>query len=199
MANYTIYLQELINSNWDLGLKNYPIFDETYREKLNKKIIDHFRFREIGAETPALFIFYLNRLMDEIMPYYNQLYKSTLLEIDPLNPMGYSEVMEHTTIGEGETTGSDVGITSDTPQQMITGGDLDSGVYASAASQATSKNVQKATTTDNYKKSIFGKNGNKSQSELLEDFRKTFLNIDRMIINEIDICFLQIAQRGGKK
>ena len=43
MANYTIYLQELINSNWDLGLKNYPIFDETYREKLNKKIIDHFR------------------------------------------------------------------------------------------------------------------------------------------------------------
>lgn len=193
MANYTIYLQELINSNWDLGLQSYPIFDEAYRPKLNQKIINHFKFREIGAETPALFIFFLNRKMDEIMEYYNQLYKSALIEINPLIPMDYTEVMSHITVGEGETNTSDLAINSDTPQQLITGGDLDSGVYASDASQGQSKNSQKAKTEDNYTKSISGKNGSKSPSELLEEFRKTFLNIDEMILSDLDVCFLQIA------
>lgn len=193
MANYTIYLQELINSNWDLGLQSYPIFDEAYRPKLNQKIINHFKFREIGAETPALFIFFLNRKMDEIMEYYNQLYKSALIEINPLIPMDYTEVMAHITVGEGETNASDLAINSDTPQQLITGGDLDSGVYASDASQGQSKNSQKAKTEDNYTKSISGKNGSKSPSELLEEFRKTFLNIDEMILSDLDVCFLQIA------
>ena len=193
MANYTIYLQELINSNWDLGLQSYPIFDEAYRPKLNQKIINHFKFREIGAETPALFIFFLNRKMDEIMEYYNQLYKSALIEINPLIPIDYTEVMAHITVGEGETNASDLAINSDTPQQLITGGDLDSGVYASDASQGQSKNSQKAKTEDNYTKSISGKNGSKSPSELLEEFRKTFLNIDEMILSDLDVCFLQIA------
>lgn len=67
-----------------LGLDTYPIFVENYRSVLNKKIIDHFYFREIGFETAAQFAFYMRRTMNEIMPYYNQLYKSELLELDPL-------------------------------------------------------------------------------------------------------------------
>lgn len=67
-----------------IGLDTYPIFEESYRPLLNKKIIDHFYFREIGFETAAQFAFYMRRTMNEIMPYYNQLYKSELLELDPL-------------------------------------------------------------------------------------------------------------------
>jgi hypothetical protein len=58
MAHYTVELDSLIRNNYDLGLKDYPIFDESYRDALNKKILDHFRFREIGFETPARFKFY---------------------------------------------------------------------------------------------------------------------------------------------
>lgn len=86
MAIFTIELGDLIESGFDLQLNNpesYPIFDEAYRAGLNRKILDHYEFREIGLETPALFRKFLLRRMREIMPYYNQLYLSTLHDFDP--------------------------------------------------------------------------------------------------------------------
>ena len=83
MSKYTTELRYLIENNFDIGLKDYPIFDENYRESLNRKIINHYYFREIGMETAELFKRYLNNTMREIMPYYNQLYKSELLEFNP--------------------------------------------------------------------------------------------------------------------
>ena len=83
MSKYTTELRYLIENNFDIGLKDYPIFDENYREALNQKIINHYYFREIGMETAELFKRYLNNTMREIMPYYNQLYKSELLEFNP--------------------------------------------------------------------------------------------------------------------
>lgn len=83
MSKYTTELRYLIENDFDIGLKNYPIFDENYRELLNQKIINHYYFREIGMETAELFKRYLNATMNEIMPYYNQLYKSELLEFNP--------------------------------------------------------------------------------------------------------------------
>ena len=83
VSKYTTELRYLIENNFDIGLKDYPIFDENYRESLNQKIINHYYFREIGMETAELFKRYLNNTMREIMPYYNQLYKSELLEFNP--------------------------------------------------------------------------------------------------------------------
>ena len=83
MSKYTTELRYLIENDFDIGLKNYPIFDENYRKLLNQKIINHYYFREIGMETAELFKRYLNTTMNEIMPYYNQLYKSELLEFNP--------------------------------------------------------------------------------------------------------------------
>ena len=83
MSKYTTELRYLIENNFDIGLKDYPIFDENYRESLNQKIINHYYFREIGFETAELFKRYLNNTMNEIMPYYNQLFKSELLEFNP--------------------------------------------------------------------------------------------------------------------
>ena len=83
MSKYTTELRYLIESGFDIGLKDYPIFDENYREPLNRKIINHYYFREIAFETAELFKRYLNNTMNEIMPYYNQLFKSELLEFNP--------------------------------------------------------------------------------------------------------------------
>lgn len=85
MAKYTIELNELISLGFHLNLDDYPIFNEDYRAHLNKEIIEHFYFREIGQETPERFNFFLKRKMAEIMPYYNQLYQSELIKFDPLS------------------------------------------------------------------------------------------------------------------
>lgn len=85
MSVYTTELRHIVESGFDLKLTDYPIFDEDYRPDLNRKIIDHFYFREIGFETAGLFANRLRVRLNEIMPYYNQLYKSALLEFDPLN------------------------------------------------------------------------------------------------------------------
>ena len=62
---------------------NYPIFDNAYKEHLESLICLHFYRREIGFETVGLFKLYLEQKMREIMPFYNQLYKSQLLEFNP--------------------------------------------------------------------------------------------------------------------
>ena len=103
-AIFTIELGTLIESGFDIGLKLYPIFDEDYRDVLNDKIIKHFWFREIGLETPELFKRFLNRKMSEIMPFYNQVYESTLKQFDPFE----NYRLESTGVEE-----SDRGLTTD--------------------------------------------------------------------------------------
>lgn len=63
---------------------HFPIFDENYRKTLECKILKHYYTREICAESVGLWKLFLNRRLNEIMPYYNQLYKSELIKFNPL-------------------------------------------------------------------------------------------------------------------
>lgn len=63
---------------------NFPIFDESYRSVLETKILRHYYTREIGLETVGLWKLKLSTKLNEIMPYYNKLYKSELIEFNPL-------------------------------------------------------------------------------------------------------------------
>lgn len=67
----------------------YPIFDEGYRKALETKIINHYYTREIGMETYGAWKLKLMARMNEIMPYYNLIYKSTLFEFNPLYDVDY--------------------------------------------------------------------------------------------------------------
>lgn len=67
----------------------YPIFDESYREELEIKILRHYYTREICAETVGLWKLWLESKMNDIMPYYNQLYKSALLKFPPFEDTDY--------------------------------------------------------------------------------------------------------------
>jgi len=68
---------------------SYPIFNTAYRSKLEKKILGHFYTREIGFETYGLWHLKLQQKMNEIMPYYNQLYESEELKFNPLENTDY--------------------------------------------------------------------------------------------------------------
>lgn len=104
----------------------YPFFtdDETlieqhpelsgYKENLEKKIIYHYYLREIGQETVGVFKLFLQRELNEIMPYYNQLYLSTLLDYNPLtNNDGYEDVSRSKT-GENEHSNTENSTTNNT-------------------------------------------------------------------------------------
>ena len=61
MAKYTIELGTLIDSGYDIGLKDYPIpsfADENWRTRLNNKIIAHYRR---SATNTKRYILYLLR------------------------------------------------------------------------------------------------------------------------------------------
>lgn len=64
---------------------DFPIFDSNYRSVLCSKILKHYYTREICAETFGRWQLFLDAKMNEIMPYYNELYRSAQLEFDPMH------------------------------------------------------------------------------------------------------------------
>lgn len=82
---------------------DFPIFDEAYRLPLEIKILRHYYTREISEETVGLWKLRLQAKMNEIMPYYNQLYQSETLSFNPLYDVDYTR--EYTKNSEGERSG----------------------------------------------------------------------------------------------
>ena len=84
---------------------DYPIFDEKYRSVLETKILKHYYTKEIGFETTALWQLKLETKLNEIMPYYNQLYNSELLEYNPLEDVNVVTTRTVENNGETDTIG----------------------------------------------------------------------------------------------
>lgn len=181
----------------------FPIFDEDYRLPLCKKILRSYYTREICEETVGLWKLRLSTTLNNIMPYYNQLYKSELLKFDPLYDVDITRTGNRDKNDEGknntdatiEGNNENLQMYSDTPQGAVT--NLESGKYLTSANKnkgnnnTTSKYIGSETSksAEEYIEKISGKQGSNSFSKLLLEFRKTFLNIDSMIIDELSECF----------
>lgn len=83
---------------------DFPIFDESYRNVLETKILKHYYTREIGLETYGLWKLKLDTKLNEIMPFYNQLYKSALLEFNPLYEVNYTKTGNRDSSGTRDNT-----------------------------------------------------------------------------------------------
>lgn len=244
---------------------DYPIFDEEYRKSLETKILKHYYTMEIGFEVVGLWKLYLDEKLNLIMPYYNQLYKSALIKIEPLinikNETAHNETANESnsqqnttndTSTENETNnqtvtdtkssnstenGTNTGTTNsendnwtlsnDTPQGGLEG--IKSMEYLTNATEnkgTSSVNVNgsessSSESSENGKNTLVGernKKGSKgsafnstasknnvltyltnnkgisgvSESELLLKYRETFLNIDKMVINELADLFMSV-------
>ena len=139
----------IANSRAKIFNFNYPIFDENYRSVLETKILKHFYTREIGEETVGLWKLRLNTKLNEIMPYYNKLYESELIEFNPLytysldktGSRDIDESIQDKGSAIGKTVSSDDGrVTSstdnvnkyaDTPQGALT--NVENGTYLTNA------------------------------------------------------------------
>lgn len=206
MSKYTIVLYQLLDTGFDIGLNDYPIYNEAYRNVLNKKIIDHYAFWEIGFETPTMFKMRLNTKMREIMPYYNRLYNLNLAQILGINNVNMDETHTTTNVGSSDnkqstqsntdatskktgtldSTTSDDGknrsVGSSLPQSLVTVTDIEGGLYASDATISDSSNttsVNDSTTnnsTDN--SSTTGTANSTTQATNTEEFTKNLMGMD---------------------
>lgn len=92
-GEYTETLGDLIAFGYDtddklhLSADYYPIYREEHRAELNEKIVRHYALREIGQETAQQFVFYLGMTMAEIMPYFNERYRTLDMQYNPLDSM----------------------------------------------------------------------------------------------------------------
>ena len=218
MAKYTITIKSLIDNNFDFKMTDYPIFDKNYRNVLNTKILNHYYEREIGFETAPLFRFYLNNKLNEIMDYYNTLYikQKSLIE-NIFDNVDIKESFEGNATNKTNTksnSNSNSNSNSEsnnrelyqlTPQGQIKMQDLDSDeVYATNYTknknnsnsnindESSSTGESSATNTNDYIKTLVGRNGGKYNIELLNDLKNNLLNIDMMVIDELDELFMQI-------
>ena len=217
MATFTTTVKSLIDNNFDFGLKEYPIWKEEYRGErvgnfwvsgLNRKILDHFYYYEIGQETPDMFKFMLNRKMNEIMPYFNKLYVTETLAFDPFETLdvtnttdgevtsesGSVETAEQT--GTGTSSSKSRTVSSAFPQTMLN----DSGSYATGANDSwsdgeTGNNTSGSTTSEgtgkvNEDRTLNMKGSQGSKSALLMQYRETMLNLDMSVIQELYPLFM---------
>ena len=184
MAKYTMELRRVCDfytrdqvENWfkDYNISDYLRPEEVQilnknnmwsKEKLAKKIVDHYFMREIGFETPALFAHYAKVTMNEIMEEKLPLLYSRAIEYDPLINVDFTETFARTVDSEGnsrgttnsngtsesssDSTSNNLAINNNTPQQRITKQNLDSGIYASTTNQNdNTSHITDETTTNN--------------------------------------------------
>ena len=85
---------------------DYPCSNLTTSEKehLEKHIMLHFYFKEIGFETVGLFKTKLQSKMWDIMPKYNKLYEIEHLDIDFFNDVDYTRKLDSTIDRDGTDT-----------------------------------------------------------------------------------------------
>lgn len=211
MSKYTTELRYIIESGVKLPLNNYPIFDEEYRTKLNELIINHFYFREIGVEPYGKFALFLSRKMNEIMPFYNTLYKSKIdLFLTNYENTIDSNVYEGNSKNE-QTLGTQTKLESkainkeyanDTPMGSL--GDIFSENYASTSGVGKSENTNTQTNsgTDTFanktntkdERNILkqGYNSSIPLYKVLSEMNQDFLTIDLMIINALEPLFMSV-------
>ena len=216
MSRYTVTVRQLLQNNFDLGLKDYPIYQEEHREVLNNKILNHYLMSEIGQETPELFKIYLNNTMNEIMPKYNILYKALDQYLEADNLLGNvnvktTEIINGTnsqTNSGTDTTKSHISqqnksIKLDTPQGSLSTQDIDE-----ATIYATEVDMNKVTANgeDNKTETVhglqvdgtnsssrevhtIGNNGSKYSLDVLMDIQSKLNDIDLSIIKELQPLF----------
>lgn len=184
MAKYTITLCDLINSGYDIGLDDYPIpsfADETWRSNLNKKIINHFYYQEIGCTAPDLWKLMINNIMREIMPIKCLQYEALRNLASPFISIQdtYSEThgdqstssqQNHSTSNAGSNSSNSyndysVNVSSQTPGQMLNiEDDISNNTYADRAGKSKTNgtsggNSQSNSTNDANGNSTTNSNG----------------------------------------
>ena len=189
------------------------------KEKLARKIVDHYYVREIGFETIGLFKHYAKVYMQEIMERKLPIIYSQYLKYDPLSNVDFTETYTREIVGNtnmqsngrassnsnSNSSGSGLQVNSDTPQGEILKQNILNGTYASSTSANESSNNssinditqnQGTSNGSSNQKEIFtrheeGDNGVIiTNQRLVKEYREIISAVDEDIINELNKLFM---------
>lgn len=160
----------------------FPIWNENARGELEKKIIEHYYFRQIGFETVGRFVFKLNERLRLIMPRINKIYLTTVYKYNPIENYSMEEEGTDTRKANNETLSK----YSETPPDEIN--DFKNGKYLTSANHAEDENTAED-------KHVFTRRGNigvTTTQQMIEQERKITIDMFEMVIDELKTLFLGV-------
>ena len=191
------YIEDIFK---DYELTDYLTLDEVQvittrgtwtKDKLAKKIVDHYYFKDLGMETIGMFKHYAKIQMQEIMESKLPLIYSAAIKYDPLVNVDYTESFTRNIEQDSTSNGSGIVISSDTPQTNINKNQLLNGSYASNASASDQEASGNNTTDEEYTKTVKGNSGvSATAQKMVEQYRQNIRAIDYEIITELNDLFM---------
>lgn len=186
----TLELRHFINEGMCLFDPDdkYPIWDEKHRPILEKKILDHYAMQQIGFETFGRFKHEVNTRMREIMPFYVELYWTTQFEYNPIENYAMTEEFEDTASSEGTSKVNGLETFHDTPQTNIS--NLDT--HLTSATKNENSGESEGKSQSKHKGWRKGNIGVTTSQQMIQQERDLIINIDKMIIDDLQILFLGV-------
>lgn len=173
------------------------------KDKLARKVVDHYYMRESGFETIGLFKHNAKVFMQELMEEYLPLIYSASIKYDPLVNVDFTESFNRTAndtmtnTGNSSSNSSGLTISSDTPQGQINKSEILNGKYARATSGNEVNDSTNTTsngtnnTIEEYVKRIKGNSGISTTAQaLVKQYRQNIIAIDREIIEKLEVLFM---------
>ena len=206
MSKYTLELRYMYeDENFKLFDFPYNLYDNDLKPWFEEKFYQHFMFYEIGFDTIGMFKQRLMSKLNDIFPYYKQLYETEIRSkgIDFMlnkdlkesyireltsnsNSNQESNVSSNTLSTAGQLTPSLIANSQKIDKFM------DSAQKDNATSNSTSTGESNGNSREEYTLTSQGNIGITSSAELLTKWRETILNIDLMIFEECNDLFMQI-------
>ena len=186
MAQVTMELRHLLElTDFELFDFEYECDDLSWKQQLEEDFILTYSFCEIGVETVDKWKHYLKRKFHDIMPYYNKLYMSTLMQLDPLITHRRTETYKADNTSAGSAASTDNSKSYEYPQNANPATDIASGM-----DNSTTSSTSTGTGSIEYEKVISGLDGD--QNALLKSYRDNILRINPMIMKECKDLFILV-------
>ena len=206
MSNYTLQLRYIYeDENYNLFDFPYNLYNNDLKPWFEEKFFQHFMFYEIGFDTIGMFKQRLMSKLNDIFPYYKQLYETEVAckNIDFM----LNKDLKESYVRELNSNSNSTQESNATSNGLSTAGQLTPSLIANSekidkfmdtaqkdetSSNATSTGESAGNSKEEYTLTSQGNIGITSSAELLDKWRQVLLNIDLMIFEECNDLFMQV-------
>lgn len=206
MSKYTLELRYLYeDEKFNLFSFPYNLYDNDLKPWFEEKFYQHFMFCEIGFDSVAIFKQRLMSKLNDIFPYYKQLYETEIASKDIQFMLNkdlketYVRELTSNSNSSQESNATSNGLSTAgqlTPSLIANSQKIDKFMDTAQKDNATSNSTSTGESTGNSKEEYSllsqGNIGITSSAELLAKWREVLINIDLMIFEECNDLFMQI-------
>ena len=206
MSKYTLELRYLYeDEKFNLFDFPYNLYDNDLKPWFEEKFFQHFMFYEIGFDSVAVFKQRLMSKLNDIFPYYKQLYETEIRSKDidfmlnkDLKESYVRELKSNTNSNqESNTTSNGLSTAGQLTPSLIANSEkidkfMDTAQKDTGSSNAKATGESTGNSREEYTLSSQGNIGITSSAELLAKWREVLINIDLMIFEECNDLFMQI-------